>query len=176
MLRDPPRSLYASALLLLSLLSSACETGAPQSTQQPSAPPSQKTESLTPIPLPETQSTTSVQPQTPEPPPPLQSGQTVTEPVAPLPPPETAIAPPPLDAEQPQIITLVWDPVNDLTVQGYKVHSGTSPREYSTHEDVGNATSFILHVSGGYSWYFAITAYNAAGESPLSQEISTTLP
>ena len=176
MLRDPPKSLYAIVLLLLSLLSSACESSAPQSTQQPSAPPSQKTESITPIPVPETQPTTSGQPQTLEPSPPLQSGQTVTGPVAPLPPPETTIAPPPLNAEQPQILTLVWDPVNDLTVQGYKVHSGTSTREYSIHEDVGNATSFVLHVSGGYSWYFAITAYNAAGESPLSQEISTTLP
>lgn len=71
---------------------------------------------------------------------------------------------------------LAWDPVNDSSVKGYKVHFGTSSRQYDTHQDVGNVTSFVSYVSGGYTWYFAVSAYNAAGDSPLSQELATPSP
>jgi hypothetical protein len=78
--------------------------------------------------------------------------------------------------QEPITLRLAWDPVNDSSVKGYKVHFGTSSRQYDTHQDVGNVTSFVSSVSGGYTWYFAVSAYNAAGDGALSQEIATPSP
>ena len=77
--------------------------------------------------------------------------------------------------QEPITVMLAWDP-NDSSVKGYKVHFGTSSRQYDTHQDVGNVTTFVSYVSGGYTWYFTVSAYNGAGESPLSQELATPSP
>ncbi|NWF72794.1 MAG: fibronectin type III domain-containing protein [Nitrospirae bacterium] len=78
--------------------------------------------------------------------------------------------------QPPGIVTLAWDTVDDATVQGYRLHLGIDSGHYIAHGKVGNSTSFTLHLPRGFTWHFAITAYNAAGESPYSEEVFTSLP
>ena len=145
-----------------------------QSTTPVAPAPSQTTaptqQTVSPAPAP-SQTTTPTQ-QTPSPAPAPSQTTAPTQQTAPAPSQPTATTTP----SDPLTFTLVWDPVNDSTVRGYKVHFGTSSRQYDTHQDVGNVTSFVSHVSGGYTWYFAVSAYNAAGDSTLSQELATPSP
>ena len=191
------------SLILFVFLFSGCDSGSSQpSAQQQSAPlPSQKTDSTGPAPSTETQATAPVQPSTtgPVPSAPVQPQPSpiVAEPVVSPPPAETIVSAPVTSPSQPvsdpvvalpqhqttsptsspteevQTLTLLWDPLNDPAVQGYKVHTGNASGQYDMHQDVGKTTSFVAHVSGGYTWYFAVSAYNTAGDSPLSQELST---
>ncbi|WP_168121802.1 fibronectin type III domain-containing protein [Paenibacillus sp. HB172176] len=73
-----------------------------------------------------------------------------------------------------QSVTLKWQA--SLNATGYKVKYGTSSGSYSTTIDAGNTLSRTLTglVNGG-TYYFAVTAYNATGESGLSGETSATL-
>lgn len=71
-----------------------------------------------------------------------------------------------------ELYTLTWDPVNDQSVQGYKVHVGISSGHYIAERDVGIVTSVPFRLPGRRVWYFAVTAYNSAGESQFSQEVS----
>ncbi len=71
--------------------------------------------------------------------------------------------------------TLAWDPVNDPSVQGYNVYYGTSSRQYQTFANVGLATTYtVADLQPGTTYYFAVTAYNSAGESGYSDEVSAT--
>lgn len=66
-----------------------------------------------------------------------------------------------------QAQTLVWDPSSG-TVDGYKVHYGTSPSAQSNYRDAGNATQYnidSLPLSEGVTYYISVSAYNSAGES-----------
>jgi len=73
--------------------------------------------------------------------------------------------------------TLTWDPETDLSVKGYKVYAGTSPNVYGAPVDVGNVTTFpIINLQSGKTYYFAVTAYNSAGESGYSNEASKIIP
>ena len=70
---------------------------------------------------------------------------------------------------------IAWSAPTDSTgVTGYKVHMGNSSGSYSEHVDVGNTTSYSAgSLSDGSTYYFAVTAYNAAGQqSAYSNEIS----
>ena len=162
----------------------------PQATTPPTAVPPQTTppasQSTTPS-APAPSQTTAPTQQTVSPAPaPSQTTTTTQQTVSPAPSqttdPTQQTAPPPSQptatttSSDPLTFTLVWDPVNDSSVRGYKVHFGTSSHQYDTHQDVGNVTSFVSHVSGGYTWYFAVSAYNAAGDSTLSQELVTSSP
>jgi len=66
-------------------------------------------------------------------------------------------------------VTLQWSAVADA--DGYKVYYGTESRMYGTPEDVvGNVTSYTPTLDPG-TYYFALTAYNAYGESGYSEEL-----
>lgn len=61
---------------------------------------------------------------------------------------------------------------------GYKLHYGTAPGSYSRSITVGNVTAYtVTGLANGTTYYFAATAYNAAGvESAYSNEITVAVP
>jgi fibronectin type 3 domain-containing protein len=71
---------------------------------------------------------------------------------------------------------LVWSPVLDEDIVGYKVYYGTASRTYGAPVDVGNQTSYSLAgFETGQIYYFAVKAYNTAGvESEFSEELAWT--
>ena len=70
-------------------------------------------------------------------------------------------------------INVSWNAVSGAT--GYKVKYGTSSGIYTNSVDVGNVTnSTITGLSSGIKYYFAVTSYNASGESTPSFEQSAT--
>lgn len=70
-------------------------------------------------------------------------------------------------------VTVSW--VTTPGATGYKVKYGTTAGSYSTTLDVGNVLSkTITGLTNGTTYYFAVTAYNTAGESANSNEKSAT--
>jgi hypothetical protein len=74
-------------------------------------------------------------------------------------------------------VQLAWDAPHDpQLVAGYRVHVGTSPGKYTSTIDVAKNVSYAF--SGGtvgVRYYFAISAYNAAGAGPLTSEVSAVI-
>ena len=69
-------------------------------------------------------------------------------------------------------IGLSWSP--SPGARGYRVLWGSSPGVYSDTLDVGDTTSTVLTTVGDCAnWYFAVTAYNFAGESGPSSEVNS---
>src|SRR5687768_2832591 len=75
-------------------------------------------------------------------------------------------------------VTLAWDPSAESSVSGYKVHYGLNSRTYPFVVDTGHATTQVIsNLQDGITYYFAVTAYNVAGqESDFSAEIPYTIP
>ena len=75
-------------------------------------------------------------------------------------------------------VTVAWDANADPAVTGYRVHYGTAPGNYTSHIDVGNATSCVISgLAEGITYYFAATAYDGSGhESDYSAAVSYTMP
>jgi hypothetical protein len=72
--------------------------------------------------------------------------------------------------------TLAWATVTDPTLDGYKVYVGTASGLYTRIIDVGNITSYIVDsLPTATTYYFAVTAYNSAGESSPSNEVSKSI-
>jgi hypothetical protein len=74
--------------------------------------------------------------------------------------------------------SLAWDPPDISTdVTGYMLYYGTVSGAYSQSIDVGNTTDYTVgNLIDGKTYYFAVTAYNAAGyQSVYSNEVSLTL-
>jgi hypothetical protein len=72
--------------------------------------------------------------------------------------------------------TLRWNAVTSTPVTGYKVYVGEAPRQYSRSITVGNVTSSTINsLTVGRTYYFTVTAYNSAGESPRSNEATKTI-
>ncbi len=72
--------------------------------------------------------------------------------------------------------TLAWNAVTG-TISGYKVYVGEAPRLYTRTITVGTGTSTtVSSLTRGRTYYFAVTAYNSAGESTPSNEVSKTIP
>ena len=70
--------------------------------------------------------------------------------------------------------TLSWTAVPGSTVSGYKVYWGTSSQHYEAQADAGpNVTYTVTGLQPGTTYYFAVSAYNAGGESGLSDEVSS---
>jgi len=72
-------------------------------------------------------------------------------------------------------VTLMWNPNSPAeNVIGYRLYYGTESRNYAFMIDITDETSKkISHLEKGQNYYFAVTAFNAAGEeSDFSEEIS----
>ena len=69
-------------------------------------------------------------------------------------------------------VTLQWDANAETDLVGYKVFWGTASRTYGAPVTLGKVTTYKvegLTTPGVY--YFAVTAFNAAGESGYSNEV-----
>jgi len=75
-----------------------------------------------------------------------------------------------------QSVSLAWNADTDPTVVGYNVHYGTSSTSLTTTKSAGAATTYTVSgLTTGQIYYFAVTAYNAAGaNSAYSNEVSYT--
>ncbi len=72
--------------------------------------------------------------------------------------------------------TLAWDVVTDPSLRGYNVKVGTASGLYSRTITVGNVTSYTVdQLMTGTTYYFSVTAYNNAGESQPSNEVSKSI-
>jgi len=72
--------------------------------------------------------------------------------------------------------TLAWSPVNDPTLGGYNVKVGTTSGLYTRTITVGNLTSYTVDsLTTRTTYYFSVTAYNSAGESSPSNEVSKSI-
>jgi Fibronectin type III domain len=72
--------------------------------------------------------------------------------------------------------TLAWSPVNDPTLDGYKLYVGTASGLYTRTITVGNLTSYTVDsLTTRTTYYFSVTAYNSAGESLPSNEVSKSI-
>lgn len=63
-----------------------------------------------------------------------------------------------------------------VDLKGYKVHYGSASKSYSDTIQVSNpgVTTYVVENLNAGKYYFAVTAYNSAGqESSLSPEVST---
>jgi hypothetical protein len=71
-------------------------------------------------------------------------------------------------------VTLAWNAVTDSTVIGYNLFYGTSSASLTQKLNVGKVTTTTVSaLTVGTTYYFAVTAYNAAGvNSARSNEIS----
>src|SRR5690554_2601103 len=70
-------------------------------------------------------------------------------------------------------VSLSWSRVDNA--DGYKVKYGTRSGNYTEEIEAGNRTSYTLSgLTNGTRYYFAVVAYNAAGESENSNELSAT--
>lgn len=84
-----------------------------------------------------------------------------------------ATSPPPSTTSS---ATLTWNAVTGIPVSGYKVYVGEAPSQYTRTINVGTVTSSTVNsLIVGRMYYFAVTAYNSAGEGPRSNEVSKTI-
>ncbi len=69
-------------------------------------------------------------------------------------------------------IGLAWDSASGAA--GYRVHYGTNSGAYTSSIDVGNVTDIVFSGPADCTTsYFAVTAYNAAGQSGYSNEVAS---
>jgi hypothetical protein len=72
------------------------------------------------------------------------------------------------------VVSLKWQP--SLNAAGYKVKYGTTSGSYTNTIDVGNVLNKnVTGLTSGATYYFAVTAYNATGESGVSNQAAATL-
>lgn len=70
-------------------------------------------------------------------------------------------------------VNLAWNPSSGA--QGYEIHYGTASGNYTVSVDTGQATTAALSgLTNGQTHYFAALAYNTAGDSAYSNEVSAT--
>ena len=77
-----------------------------------------------------------------------------------------------------QQVSLAWNPNPEPSLAGYKIHYGTSSRNYTHQKDVGNVTQCTISgLEEGKTYYFAATAYDTRGnESGYSNEVHFSIP
>ena len=75
-------------------------------------------------------------------------------------------------------VDLEWDPNTEPQLVGYKIYWGTSSGNYAFSKNVGKTTvCTITGLDEGKTYYFAATAYDAAGtESDYSNQITYSIP
>ena len=82
---------------------------------------------------------------------------------------------PPLWLSAADAVTLAWDA--SARAVGYRLHYGERSRAYNTTLEIGAPTQAAVGgLTPGHTYFFAITAYNAAGESEYSDEVSSVIP
>ncbi len=81
-------------------------------------------------------------------------------------------------AQAGQSVSLAWDASPDTNVVGYFLYYGTTSGAYSSKINAGGSTTAtVTNLTLGTTYYFAATAYDAAGdESVPSNEISYAVP
>lgn len=72
-------------------------------------------------------------------------------------------------------VTLVWDPSASGNSDGYRVSVRSDSTVSPYYYDAGPATQLTVSLLAGTRYWFTVLAYNAAGESPPSEEFSFTL-
>ena len=72
-------------------------------------------------------------------------------------------------------VTLAWDPSASGDSDGYRVSVRSDSTVAPYYYDAGLATQLTVSVLAGTRYWFTVLAYNAAGESPPSEEFSFTL-
>jgi hypothetical protein len=73
---------------------------------------------------------------------------------------------------------LVWEPSSG-DVDGYRIYYGTTSGQYQNSKDVGDVTEYPLTglpLEEQKTYYLSTRAYNGAGESGNSNEVSWTVP
>ena len=76
-----------------------------------------------------------------------------------------------------QSVSLAWDASPGPNVAGYRVYYGTSSGSLSQNLDAGPVTiATVPNLSNATTYFFAVTAYNTAGESQRSNVVSYTTP
>jgi len=75
-------------------------------------------------------------------------------------------------------VTLAWDPNPEPDIAGYILYYGTASGVYSSSVTMTNAaTCSVSNLLAGVTYFFAVTAYDAAGlQRDPSNEISYTVP
>ena len=74
-------------------------------------------------------------------------------------------------------VTLAWNTDTDPTVVGYNLDYGTSSGNLTQTEDVGNTTTTTVSgLTAGTTYYFAVTAYNAAGVNSVNSNVVVYTP
>ena len=75
-------------------------------------------------------------------------------------------------------VNVAWDANSESDLAGYSVHYGTASGTYIYHINAGNKTSqLVSNLSNGATYYFAVTAYDTAGNESLpSAEASVAIP
>ena len=105
---------------------------------------------------------------------------TTTPPSAPppaSPPPIGGAAPPPPPPSPTSgTATVTWSPNSEADLAGYKLYIGTKSGAYSQTIDVGNITAYSVALAKGFTYFFALTAYDKTGnESNRSAELSRSI-
>lgn len=79
---------------------------------------------------------------------------------------------------RPARVVLAWDVSTDPTVTGYNIYYGVRSRGYTNIVNAGSATTCtVSNLVASTIYYFAATAYNAAGlESDFSAEVPYRIP
>lgn len=73
-------------------------------------------------------------------------------------------------------VSLAWDPSVSTDVVGYRVHYGSLSGVYDNFHTVGNQTTYTVSNLSNGTYYFAVTALDAAGnESIYSNEVSVVV-
>jgi len=72
-------------------------------------------------------------------------------------------------------VVIGWDRSPEAT--GYRLYYGVASHIYESNADAGPFTSnAVVNLEPGRRYFFSVTAYNAAGESGFSDEITYLVP
>ncbi len=76
------------------------------------------------------------------------------------------------------LLTLAWNPVEDIRVAHYELHYGKASKSYSTHVSSVDASVIVAGLEEGAQYYFAARACTSDGTqcSEFSNEVTASIP